>query len=183
MPIGQDEELAYQAINPLTGDAVSNDQANHTLKLIAGVTESALNVTITPLSNGRYGVTVPGNMNTSRFMQITGSSSTTNVKLLGVEWENEDAAGPVGTLIDHNYTGTDALRVVKNSVGVGGVSITAYLQNEWDAGVRDVVDSAVTGSDGRWQAAMRLEDGNYVLLFEKPGVIQSNTVQIAVPTT
>lgn len=72
--------------------------------------------------------------------------------------------------VDHDYGGTDELRVVQDGAGVDGVAIRAYLAAEYEAGVRVVRGNAVTGSDGRWVQPMMLDADEYALVFSRPSL-------------
>lgn len=100
--IGKPETVSFLAIDATTNARVSNDQANFTLKVIvggeSGGAESALTAPVTARSNGRYQVTVPAEQNTGLLMTVDGVSSTPNVFIVPVSWENDpapDATSPI----------------------------------------------------------------------------------------
>jgi len=77
--------------------------------------------------------------------------------------------------VNHNYGGTDALRVLSGGVPVDGAVIRAYLKTAYDAGTYTVVARAVTGSDGRWVAPMMLDADTYVLITSGTGKVAKKT--------
>lgn len=85
--------------------------------------------------------------------------------------------------VDHNYGGSDSLRVVdQNGSGIRGVQISAYVNEEYEsfASAATRRDVANTNDAGRWIAPMFLDSGvQYLLLFEIAGR-QSRSVSVTV---
>lgn len=74
--------LVYGAFNTSTNLWVSNDQANHTLKLIVDTTEITPSNAPVPHSYGQYTLTVTAAENTGLLIDVFGISSTPNVILI-----------------------------------------------------------------------------------------------------
>lgn len=95
-----------------------------------------------------------------------------------------DLAGMGSVPIDHNYGSIDNLRIVDPSnAGVQDVTISAYLEADYDAGnytAAFLKGRTKTGADGRWLNPIALNPGDYVLVVAKPGHIQTETVVITV---
>lgn len=89
-------------------------------------------------------------------------------------------AGLGDILVDHNYGGTDALRVTQDGVGIDGATIRAYRTTDYNAGTYTKRGEAVTGTDGRWIAPMMLDAGDYTLVISKSSAYQSQVVEITV---
>jgi hypothetical protein len=106
-------------------------------------------------------------------------------------------AGGTGTgsgdfAIDHNggasvtvngvAAATDCMRILDGANGVDNVEIAAFLAATYAAGSRGATDRAgttYTGSDGRWEAPLMLDNGSYVLVFSKGGyLIGTSTVGV-----
>ncbi len=78
-----------------------------------------------------------------------------------------------GTIpVDHNYGGTDELRVVTDTgAGISDATITAYLADDYNAGNRTVNfirGRTTTSLNGRWRSPLMLEADSYILLIAKP---------------
>lgn len=82
MTHGTDAPVTYSALNTVTSAPVSNDQANHTLKIVTDGVETAYTGSITPLSNGEYAITIPGAQVGIQSTTVTGLSSTSNVRII-----------------------------------------------------------------------------------------------------
>lgn len=88
-------------------------------------------------------------------------------------------AGSGDVLVNHNYGGTDALRISNGSSGIDAANITAYLTADYAAGTYTVRGVAVTGTDGRWVSPMMLNAGVYTLVVKVAGY-QPYTVEVTV---
>lgn len=79
-------------------------------------------------------------------------------------------------VVDHNYGGADNL-AYRDATGypVVGAAVYVFTKTVFEAAHPDFPDrnNAVAGTttraNGRWTDALRLDPGDYVLLFEKPG--------------
>ena len=94
------------------------------------------------------------------------------------------ASGSGTETVNHNFGGADALRYVFNGVGVEGAKIQAFFRTDYDAGnsTRAFVQAeAITSSDGRWVNNMKLDPGNYTLVFFEVGDYGPDTRNITVP--
>jgi len=80
-------------------------------------------------------------------------------------------ANPV--LIDHNYGGPDALTYADaQGCGIIGARILLFTKSAYDSGLTGEVSALAvgyTGQAGRWMTQFRIDPGQYVLVFEKPG--------------
>lgn len=96
----------------------------------------------------------------------------------------DQVIGPGTIPVNHNYGGTDNLRVLDPAGnGVDNVLIYAYLAEDYNAGRRTmnyVVARSITTADGRWERDMYLDAGVYVLVFFKQGYYGPKAVQITV---
>jgi hypothetical protein len=71
--------------------------------------------------------------------------------------------------INHDSGGTDALRATSRGVGVGSVTVRAYLQEDYVAGDRTIRGQATTNDAGRWIQDMMLNALRYILTFDAEG--------------
>lgn len=114
----------------------------------------------------------------------TWSSSSDTLEAIRDAIEAIDAGGGSGnTLIDHDFGGTDELRVVDgNGNGIQSVTILAYVASEFAANplTATVRATARTGPDGRWESPYMMldEDTEYTLYFFKAGVYGPATTNI-----
>lgn len=98
MPVkNQDYYALYLAQDDNTGEPVTGDAANHTLRLVKDGTVTTFIGTPTPVEvsstymPGIYGVLVPGADNTGENMVIAGTSSTADVSIFPGQWDNDSA--------------------------------------------------------------------------------------------
>lgn len=88
--------------------------------------------------------------------------------------------------VSHDYGGQDALAYqLADGCGIGGATIRAFTQADYTAGLRDAAHAVATSStaaNGRWDFAMQLDPGSYVLVFEKLGECGPNATAITVTT-
>ena len=86
--------------------------------------------------------------------------------------------------VDQNWGGVDALRYADaNGDGIGGASILAFLQAEFDRGLRGpewAKASTSTDANGRWLSRLHLEPAAYTLVLESPGRYGPDTQNITV---
>lgn len=85
--------------------------------------------------------------------------------------------------IDHNFGKTDNYRVTASGTPLADVDIRAFVKTDYDAGLRAnkyIIGQTKTKTDGRWVSVIRLDPGDYVLEFSKPGSYKTNTVDVTV---
>lgn len=86
--------------------------------------------------------------------------------------------------ITHDYGGEDALAAQDaQGCGIPGVYILAIPAATYLAGghaASDAVAATSTLANGRWAYALKLNAGNYYLVFEKPGEFGPNAVPVTV---
>lgn len=91
------------------------------------------------------------------------------------------STGDGDTPVDHNYGGTDALRVLESGVPVDDATIRAYVAADYDAGTFAAKPpTTFTGSDGRWTAPLMLDPDAYVLVVSKANAIVTKIVRLTV---
>jgi hypothetical protein len=84
-------------------------------------------------------------------------------------------AGDGAVLLDHNYLGLDSLAYQKEgdaNCGIEGAYVYAFLKADYLAGLRrpqDAKAATTTSANGWWTYAMKLDPGDYILMYEKPG--------------
>jgi hypothetical protein len=95
-----------------------------------------------------------------------------------------DLVGSGSTPVDHNYGSIDNLRVVDPlGAGIQDVTISAYLEADYDAGNYGpgfLKGRTTTGVDGRWRNPIALDPASYVLVLSKPGVLETEAVTFTV---
>jgi hypothetical protein len=93
-----------------------------------------------------------------------------------------DHSGGAGVTVNGVAAATDCMRIMDGANGVDNVEIAAFLAATYAAGSRGATDRAgttYTGSDGRWEAPLMLDNGSYVLVFSKGGyLIGTSTVGV-----
>lgn len=86
--------------------------------------------------------------------------------------------------VDHDYGGTDALRVLDNvAAPVASATITAYSKADYDAGNRASIyikGLTTTKPDGRWLNPISLMPGEFYLIVSKPGEFQTTIKALTV---
>lgn len=122
-------------------------------------------------------------------IRVTGLAGDTSVNCVtsirdATPVTKSEIQGAGGTVVDHDYGGTDALAVLTTAgARVAGVTIRAYREADYTAGNRGndyVVAQTLTDSDGRWSQPMLLDPGDYTLLLFKRGSIESKAVSLTV---
>lgn len=90
-------------------------------------------------------------------------------------------------LIDHDYGGPDALAYRSAAAcPVVGAGVYVFTKAVYDAAHPDFPNKATaaavttTRANGRWTDALRVDPGEYVVLFDKPGEYGPDTVEITV---
>lgn len=94
-----------------------------------------------------------------------------------------DHDGGVGVTVDGVSAAADCMRFTASGVGVDNVELAAFLKADYDAGARGAVDrrgTTYTGSDGRWEAPLMLDDGTYTVVASKGGYL-IRTLTVVVP--
>lgn len=95
-----------------------------------------------------------------------------------------DLAGVGSTIVDHNYGGTDVLKITDpDGVGVQDAVVTAFLASDYTAGNRSAIyvkGRANTNIAGRWRNPISLDPGSYMLVISKPTVFETNTHALTV---
>lgn len=93
-------------------------------------------------------------------------------------------------LIDHDYGGEDALAYRSASAcPVVGAGVYVFTKTVFDAAhpdfpaKEDAIAVTTTRANGRWTDALRVNPGQYVVLFSKPGEYGPDTAAITVTQT
>lgn len=92
--------------------------------------------------------------------------------------------------VDHDYGGLDELAyTLDDGCGVQGAEVYAFKKSVFDASGINVnrtlaVEKTTTRVNGRWSRSLRLDPGDYVILFEKTGEYgpDTKTINVAAPT-
>lgn len=88
--------------------------------------------------------------------------------------------------IDHNYGGPDALAYqTAGGNGVAKAEIKIFRKEDWDGGRRSsrfLIGRIGTDAAGRWNRAIELATGTYVLLIGRPGQFGPDTHEVKVGT-
>lgn len=93
--------------------------------------------------------------------------------------------GPVK--VDHDYGGTDALRVLENGTDqpVSDAFIYVYSTSDFNAGNIDrnqyLIAWTVTKDDGRWRSPVYLDAGDYTLFILKSSAAAPVTTRLILP--
>lgn len=95
-----------------------------------------------------------------------------------------DVFGEGTVAVDHDYGGTDALRVTDpGGAGIQDVAITAYLASDYDAGFRSsayVRGRSTTNVHGRWRQPISLDPESYKLVVSKPSEFATSVTSLTV---
>lgn len=93
-------------------------------------------------------------------------------------------------VIDHNYTGADALAYVDaTGYAVSGAAVYVFNKSDFDAAYPALPDRSLavaqttTTTNGRWAIALNLFAGDYSVLYEKTGEYGPDTQFITVQPT
>lgn len=93
-------------------------------------------------------------------------------------------AGEGAISVDHDYGGTDALAyIVDGGAAVDDAVVQAFLTTDYNAGRRTrnyVKAETRTNAAGRWETEMRLNAGQYTIVFFKQGEYGPDTAVINV---
>ena len=129
---------SYYAWNTSTGTVVTGDKANHTLNTVVDGTKTSLaagtaGANITDQGGGLYTISVGGTANTGTIGQIEGSSSTANVILIGIAWNNLPASGSMVETANTNKLAFDLVSAVNylkvTTYGFLGTLLTGTAAN------------------------------------------------------
>lgn len=86
--------------------------------------------------------------------------------------------------VTHDYGGQDALAyTADDDCGIAGATVLVYTAADFDAGLIEpayAIAATATAANGRWENALNLDPGVYVLVFEKKGSYGPDTVEITV---
>jgi len=86
--------------------------------------------------------------------------------------------------VTHDYGGEDALAYqLADGCPVAGATVLAFPKSYYDAGLRQASKATATTTtlgDGRWSYAMKLDPGEYMLVYEKPGEYGPDPVPLTV---
>jgi len=138
------------------------------------------------LANKAVGIATPTDISTGGTFTNTTDSAEALRDRGDAAWTTDPWSGDGDVAVDHAYDAdgsgdADQLRIVDGAgAGVDAATIRAYLQTEYDAGLRSAKATAVTGSDGRWTAPMMLDADDYYLVVSKPGRIAAKVVEVTV---
>lgn len=108
--------------------------------------------------------------------------------------EPEERPGPIlpvigcgSVLVDHDYGGKDALAYMDaTDCPVVGAAVYVFPNDIFEAAHPDFPDRedavavTTTRANGRWTDALKLNPGDYVILFEKPGEYGPDTIEVTV---
>lgn len=89
-------------------------------------------------------------------------------------------------VVDHDYGGTDALIYTTDSgCPVEGADVYVFTKTAFDAAGETIARNLAVGKtrtrvNGRWLQSLRLDTGNYVILYEKPGEFGPDTHELTV---
>jgi tryptophanyl-tRNA synthetase len=95
--------ITYSAANSSTGVPVSNDQANHALKLVRDGVESTPTNAPAARSNGEYALALTAAEMNADAITVSGTSTTANVRILPVRLNLASAGFSVS---DESYSTT-----------------------------------------------------------------------------
>lgn len=94
------------------------------------------------------------------------------------------AVGTGCVLIDHDYPTNENLTYENaHCCGIEGATILVFTAADWADGARTAehaVAASQTTTNGRWAWSVKLDPGDYVLVFEKPGEYGPDNVTLTV---
>lgn len=103
---------------------------------------------------------------------------------LAIEQPFQAVSGRGCVHVDHNFGSVGNLTYEDNCcVGIAGATVSAFKKVDWDADHRSPSDAIAiiqTTTNGHWAMAMKLDPGQYVLRFEKPGEYGPNTTELTI---
>lgn len=187
---GADLIVEFTLRHPTTGTAADAD-STPTGTLVRNGTDTAVTVTIANKATGIYKATVaiPSSYVAGDMIQIRIAATVNSVADNFDVWSEtlDDAsisAGVGGTVVDHDYGGTDELQITDDEgAGIDDALIRAYLKADYDAGNRSaayIKATVRTDVDGRWSSPMLLDADVYTLFIYKQGAYGPNTQEITV---
>lgn len=93
-------------------------------------------------------------------------------------------AGAGCVTVTQDYGGVDALSYrLADGCGIEGASVLAFLASDYALGLRTPSHAQAatwTTAKGWWTYSLKLNPGDYVLVYEKPGEYGPNTVELTV---
>ena len=98
--------------------------------------------------------------------------------------EFQPTTGPGCVNVDHDY-GEESVFIYQTGdcCGIEGATILAFTKVDYDGGARlpaFAIATSQTTANGTWAWAMKLDPGEYVLIFEKIGEFGPDTVNLTV---
>jgi len=106
---------------------------------------------------------------------------------LNTRTTDEESTAQVGdgcNPVNHDFPTTGAmLYTADDCCGISGATVTIYTQTDYSAentGADFVVASTTTTTGGQWTETVNLSEGEYVVVFEKPGFFGPDTQTITV---
>lgn len=90
------------------------------------------------------------------------------------------SANPTESALNQDSAGEGVLSY-RDRLGhpVGGASVSVFRPGEHPGG--RPVAQAVTARDGRWTTRVAVSPGEYILVFEKPGLFGPDVISVTVP--
>jgi hypothetical protein len=130
---GTNVVASYYAWNTSTGTVVTGDKANHTIYLLADGSTTAFTIgtagaNITDQGGGLYTINTSHastQNNTGTMMNVVGSSTTSNVILIGVPWSNLPASGMPETTKTAGLAFTVTGKIDANVLDIAGSAVNA----------------------------------------------------------
>jgi hypothetical protein len=93
-------------------------------------------------------------------------------------------AGTGSETVTHDYGGPDALAYqLPDGCGIEGATILAFRKADYDAGIRSpslAIAATTTSANGRWEYALKLDPGEYILVAQKVGEYGPNASDLTV---
>ena len=86
--------------------------------------------------------------------------------------------------VTHDYGGADRLAyITPEGRGIPGATISVYAAARYDQGFRgpeEIIAQTTTDGNGRWEYALRLDPGQYVLIYSRKGAYGPDRVDLTV---
>lgn len=100
------------------------------------------------------------------------------------ETEQLPSSGCGSVVVDHDYGGADRLRyITPDGCGIPGACVLAFTKTNYDLGLRSMAHataaSTTTGA-GRWAYALKLDPGQYVLVYTGAAGCADTTYELTV---
>lgn len=99
----------------------------------------------------------------------------------------QPATGDGCVRVDHDYGEDNAFvyQIEENCCPIEGATILVFTKADYDGGARTIehaVATSQTTTNGEWAWAVKLNPGDYVLVFEKPGEYGPDVAALTVET-